>query len=204
MLKIGVTGGIGSGKSTVCNYLKNIGVPVFTSDEVAIDLLNKNSTLKEKVKRKFGREIYKLDRTLDRERLATIVFKDPQALESLNQMVHPVVEKTFINWCELHSKRAYIIKEAAILFETGNYKTLDKVITVFAPQEERIKRAMKRDGVTKEMVMKRVRFQLSDEERNKMADYIIINENKAELLPQIMHIHEMLLNETPIKRRVLN
>ncbi len=196
MLKIGITGGIGSGKSSVCRIIKNFGIPVFTTDDVGRELLNKDKKLIRKVKKIFGEEMYFTDGSLDRERLAAVVFNDPKELERISEMIHPLVQKKFEKWCSQYNKSPYILKEAAILFETGHYHDLDKVIHVFAPKSQRINRVIKRDNTTKEKVEKRMRFQYSDEERNRLADYIVMNEDGIDLLPEVMELHEILLNES--------
>ena len=195
MLKIGITGGIGSGKSTVCNVLRNLGVPVFTSDIIARDLLNTNEDLKIKIRKMFDEDMYTSTGELDRERMAKCVFNNVEELEKLNNLVHPEVAKEFENWCVKHERKPYVIKEAAIIFESGAYRDLDKIVTVFCPKKKRIQRIIDRDNTTKEQVEKRMVFQYSDEERNKLADFIIINDGKEELLPQVMELHEILLNE---------
>jgi dephospho-CoA kinase len=195
MLKIGITGGIGSGKSTVCNILKNLGVPVFTSDDVGKFLLNNDDYLKTQIKKIFDRDMYMSTGRLDRERMAKLVFNNPDELEKLNELVHPKVKAEFDSWCKKNEKRPYVVKEAAILFETGQYRELDKMITVFCPKEERIRRIMKRDSTTKGQIEKRMIQQITDDERNKLADYIIMNDGIEDLLPQVMELHELLLNE---------
>lgn len=195
MLRIGVTGGIGSGKSTICNIFKNLGVPIFTSDEVGKEILSNDESVKQEVMKKFGKDMYNAQGDLDRERLASLVFNDQEALNDLNTIVHPKVSEAFDLWCQEHEKSPYVIKEAAILLESGAYHDLDKIIHVFAPKDERIKRVMKRDGVSEEQVKKRMRFQYSDEERNNLADFIIMNEPNKDMLPQVMELHELLLNE---------
>ncbi|MEQ8908869.1 MAG: dephospho-CoA kinase [Vicingaceae bacterium] len=198
MQKIGVTGGIGSGKSTVCRIFKNLGVPVFIADVEGKKILNSNEKAKKQVINIFGKDMYTATGEIDRKRMAQLVFNDPRELEKLNGIVHPLVSDRFEAWCEEHEHSPYVIKEAAILFESGAYHGLDKVINVFAPKEQRIGRIKKRDDTTKEEVLKRMRFQYSDEERNELSDLIIMNEDgkEEELLPQIMELHEILLNET--------
>jgi dephospho-CoA kinase len=195
MLKIGVTGGIGSGKSTVCRIFKNLGVPVFTSDTVGKVLMDSDSQLKQQIMAEFGKDMYDSSGNLDRQRMANLIFNDNEAMQDLSDMVHPKVKKAFIAWCGQHEKKPYIIQEAAILFESGHYHDMDKIITVFCSQEERIRRVMERDNTNRELVLKRMRFQYSDEERNKLADFIIINEGDEDLLPQVMGLHEIFLNE---------
>lgn len=198
MQKIGVTGGIGSGKSTVCRMFENLGIPVFIADIEGKKILNTNEKAKKKVIKIFGIDMYTAKGEIDRKRMAQLVFNDPQELERLNAIVHPLVAEVFEKWCAKQERCPYVIKEAAILFESGAYHGLDKVINVFAPKEQRIERIIKRDGVTKEEVLKRMRFQYSDEERNNLSDLIIMNEdgNENELLPQVMEMHDLFLNET--------
>jgi dephospho-CoA kinase len=195
MLRIGITGGIGSGKSTVCRILKNLGVPVFTSDEESKKILNNDPTVKKKIRNKFGKDMYTSAGEIDRPRMATLVFNDSKAMETLTGILHPKVEERFEEWCQQFEHRPYVVKEAAILFESGSYHTLDKVVSVFAPKEQRIKRVMLRDSISEEEVKRRMRFQYSDEERNQLADFIILNEDGADLLPQVMEMHEIFLNE---------
>lgn len=195
MLKVGITGGIGSGKSTVCNVLKNLGVPVFTSDDVAKKLLNNDDYLKNDIKKTFDSDMYTSTGSIDRERMAKLVFNNPGELKRLNELVHPRVKAEFDSWCKKNEKKPYVVKEAAILFETGQHKELDKMVTVFCPREERIHRVIARDNATLESIEKRMIHQFSDAERNALADYIIINDGKEDLLPQVMELHELLLNE---------
>jgi dephospho-CoA kinase len=193
MLKVGLTGGIGSGKSTVSQVFINLGVPVFNSDLVARNIVNTNSKAIKKIKSAFGDYLYDSGE-LDRKALAAIVFTNPDALEQLNSIVHPLVGESFNKWCEKHASAPYIIKEAAILFESGAHQNLDRIITVYTKKEERIRRIMARDNVSAEDVEHRMNNQWTDETRNKLADFIIINDDKDKLLPQVMELHEVLLN----------
>lgn len=199
MLKIGVTGGIGSGKSTVCRIFQNLGVKVFYSDIVARELLNTDLELKEVIEERFEKEMYNSDGHLDRQRMSKLVFNNPKALEELSSLVHPRVNIAFDKWLVENEKSPYVLKEAAILFESGNYHDLDKIINVFAPREERIQRVLKRDQVGRDEVERRMRFQYTDKERNDLADFIIVNEDESSLLAQIMELHEILLNENVTK-----
>tara|TARA_B100000965_G_C19537796_1_gene734187 strand:- start:844 stop:1449 length:606 start_codon:yes stop_codon:yes gene_type:complete len=198
MLKIGVTGGMGSGKSTVCNLFRNLGVPIFSSDLKARGLLNTNTDIKKKMKSHFGKDIYLSNGEIDRPRLASIIFSDPNEMEFVTHVVHPEVKLLFKKWHKEYEYTPYVIKEAAILFESGAYHDIDKVITVFAPKEQRINRVIKRDQSRREDILKRMRAQFSDEERNSLADFIIMNEdgNEDQLLPQVMELHDIFLNET--------
>lgn len=198
MLKIGITGGMGSGKSTVCNIFRNLGIPIFTADTEGKELLNKDKITKQKVVEAFGEEMYTSEGEIDRKRMAQLVFSSPKDLEKLNEIVHPRVIERFDQWTKRYLNRPYVIKEAAILFESGSHKNLDKIINVFAPKSQRINRIIKRDDTNREDVERRMRFQYSDEERNELADFIIMNEDGQEmnLLPQVMELHELFLNET--------
>ena len=195
MMKIGITGGIGSGKSTVCGIFKNLGVPVFNSDEAARKLVNENKDVNLALRAAFGDDMFFSDGNLDRKRLAKLVFNNPPELEKLNAIIHPLVYREFNKFCEEHKKAKYVVKEAAILFETKVHQHLDKIINVYAPREMRIERVLKREENTRENIERIMRFQLPDEEKNRLSDYIIVNENIDDLLPQVMEIHEFLLNE---------
>ena len=191
MLKIGITGGIGSGKSTVCRVFSVMGIPVFEADKVARKLMDTDEEIHEKLVRLFGAAVYLPDQTVNRKYLAGIVFKDPSLLTKLNEIVHPVVRKTFFDWCE-KQESPYIIHEAAILFESGFYKMMDKTITVVTSEDERIRRVMKRDGITMELVKERIKNQWSDEERIKLADFVIGNNDDQLIIPQIIEIDKKI------------
>lgn len=191
MLKIGITGGIGSGKSTVCRVFSVLGIPVFEADSVAKKLMITDKGIREKLVNLFGSAVYLPDQTIDRKFLAGIVFKDPSLLAQLNGIVHPVVRKTFFDWCE-KQQSPYIIHEAAILFESGFYKMMDKTITVVTSENERIRRVMKRDGITLELVKERIKNQWSDEERVKLANFVIGNNDDQLIIPQIIEIDKKI------------
>lgn len=191
MLKIGVTGGIGSGKSTVCKVFLALGIPVFEADQIAKSLMNTDQEIYHKLVNLFGPTVYLPDHTVNRKYLAGIVFNNPSLLAQLNAIVHPVVRKTFFDWCD-KQKSPYIIHEAAILFESGFYKMMDKTITVITNENERVQRVMKRDGITLEMVNERIRNQWSDEERIKLADFIIRNNDDELIIPQIIEIDKKI------------
>lgn len=191
MLKIGITGGIGSGKSTVCRVFSALGIPVFEADKIAKDLMNTNEEIREKLLSLFGASVYLPDGVVDRKYLAGIVFNDPSLLEQLNSIVHPVVRQTFFDWCN-KQQSPYIIHEAAILFESGFYKMMDKTIAVVTSESERIQRVMKRDGLTLELVKERIENQWSDEERIKLADFVIGNNDDELIVPQIIEIDKKI------------
>ena len=190
-MKVGITGGIGSGKSTVCRMFALLGIPVFEADKVAKELMNTSPEISEKLIRLFGAAVYLPDHTIDRKYLAGIVFNNPSLLAQLNEVVHPVVRKAFFDWCD-KQKSPYIIHEAAILFESGFYKMMDKTIVVITREEERISRVMKRDGVTLEMVNERIKNQWNDEQRRKLADFIIGNNEDELIIPQVLEIDKKI------------
>lgn len=191
MLKIGITGGIGSGKSTVCRVFAVLGIPVFEADRIAKNLMNTDQEIHEKLVNLFGAPVYLPDQTIDRKYLAGIVFNDPSLLAQLNAIVHPVVRKTFFDWCE-KQRSPYVIQEAAILFESGFYKMLDKTIVVVTDEAERIQRVMKRNDISLELVKERIKNQWSDEERIKLADFVIRNNDDELIIPQIIEIDKKL------------
>ena len=192
MLKIGITGGIGSGKSTACLVFEKLGIPVYNSDKRAKDLMVEDETLIDSIKSTFGKEVYS-GKELNRSVLAGKVFKSKDELEKLNSLVHPAVGRDYKNWLSQYKEEKYTIKEAALLFEAGIYKTLDKVIMVTCPLEERLNRVMKRDGVDRESVLHRIKNQWVEEEKLKLADYFIHNDGSQLLIPQVLKIHKEIL-----------
>ena len=196
MLKVGITGGIGSGKTTVCQIFEKLGVPVYYADQRAKELMEDDSQLRAEIKQEFGDDIYDAEGKLDRKKLAEIVFNNEEKLLKLNGMVHPAVFRDNQSWNEVLAKKGYpyTIKEAALLVETGSYRTLDKLIVVSAPEEDRIKRVMARDGSTEEQVLARIKAQMPEEQKVKYADYIIYNDRIMDLVPEVTKIHIDLLN----------
>ncbi|MFA8434575.1 MAG: dephospho-CoA kinase [Marinifilaceae bacterium] len=193
MLKVGITGGIGSGKSLVCRVFEVLNVPVYYADEEARQLTDQHPEIQTQLKGYFGTDIYSDAATLDRKKLAGIVFHNKTALQRLNSIVHPVVRAHFRDWLEEHRNAPYIIQEAAILYESGLYKKLDKVIVVTAPIDLRIDRVMRRDQVSKEDVLSRINNQMPEEEKVARADFVIQNDEITMLIPQILRIHQALL-----------
>ena len=191
MVKVGITGGIGSGKSTVCKVFAFLGIPVFEADIVAKQLMNSNTEIRTRLINLFGSTVYLPDRTIDRKYLAGIVFNNPPLLAKLSEIVHPVVHKSFDEWCRKQNS-PYIIHESAILFESGFYKLMDKTIVVVANEDERIERVMKRDKMTKELVKQRIKNQLNDEEKIKLADFVIGNNDNELIIPQIVEIDKKI------------
>ena len=196
MLKVGITGGIGSGKTTVCQVFEKLGVPVYYADQRAKELMEDDPELCAEIKREFGDDIYDAEGKLNRKQLADIVFNDEEKLVRLNSLVHPAVFKDNQSWNEVLAKKGYpyTLREAALLVETGSYRTLDKLIVVSAPEEDRIGRVMARDGSTREQVLARIKAQMPEEQKVKYADYIIYNERIMDLVPEVTKIHIDLMS----------
>ena len=186
MIKVGLTGNIGSGKSIVARIFEILGVPVFRADEVAKKILF-DSDVKEILKDKFDKKIF-TGKNINRKALAEIVFKDKESLSFLNSVIHPLVKKSLEQWLDNNKDQKYIIQEAAILFESGFYKEFDKVITVASPENLAIKRVMERDGVGEEEVKSRQKNQWSQERKVEMSDYVIYNDNTKPVIPQVLKI----------------
>ncbi|WP_316842270.1 dephospho-CoA kinase [Pedobacter gandavensis] len=198
MLKIGITGGIGSGKTTVCRVFETLGIPVFYADTVAKQIMVMDPILVQGVKDTFGKESYTAEGLLNNKHIAGIVFNQLAELEKLNQLVHPAVFRAFDKWlAQVSPNVPYILKEAALLFESGSYQMCDRNVLVIAPIETRLQRVMERDGVTEEQVRARMDKQLSDEEKAKMADMLIHNNETDSLITQVMDLHRQFLNITP-------
>ena len=195
MLKVGVTGGIGSGKSTVSRFFSALGVPVYDSDQRAKSLMQYDDTIRSKIKIEFGDNAYHKNE-LNRSYLAEIVFKNESKLKQLNAIVHPVVKTDFINWLSKNSNAKFIIKEAAIMIESGAYKDLDKLIVVNASRNQKIKWIKQRDHLSLDDIENRIQNQLSDEIRNQYADFIIENNSgKMELKQQVLSIYNKLTDQ---------
>jgi dephospho-CoA kinase len=193
MLKIGVTGGIGSGKSTVCSLFKCLEIPVFNADEVGRRVLAEDNNVIEQVQHIFGKEVI-VDGKPDRKKIGEIVFNNSEKLTKLNSIVHPAVRKSFNEWI-IEQTAPYIIHEAAILFETGIYKQLDFTALVTAPEQLRIKRVMQRDGADEVSIVSRMKNQWSDEKKKELANFIIINDDVSPLLSQVMYIHNAIISK---------
>jgi dephospho-CoA kinase len=193
MLKIGITGGIGSGKTTVCKVFQLLGIPVYFADDEAKKLLNTAIEIKTNIINTFGNEVVDANGIIDRKILASKVFNNKENLEKLNGIVHPAVAKHFENWLNENKSAKYILKEAAILFESNAYKAVDKVITVTAPIELKIQRAIQRDNTDRTTIEQRIKNQLSDEEKIKRSHFVIHNDEQQLLIPQIIDIHHKLI-----------
>ncbi len=190
---IGLTGGIGSGKTMIANYIKSVEIPVYIADDEARKLMDNKEVIDE-IGKEFGSQII-TNGKLNRQKLANLVFNNPEKLKLLNNIVHPKVKKHFINWIENHKMHPLLVKEAAILFESGAYKECDVIISVTAPIETRIQRVMERDKTDKESVLKRMQNQWTDEERIAKSDYIIHNLALEDTKNQVDRILDILKNQ---------
>ncbi len=188
MLKIGLTGGIGSGKSTVAKIFETLGIPVYYADAEAKRLMNSNETIKVAIRQHFGEAAYK-NGELDRKYLADIVFNDPGKLELLNALIHPVTINDAEEWMQRQAA-PYSIKEAALLFESGATENLDFIIGVYAPQSLRIKRVMKRDDLAPDEILKRINRQVNEDMKMKLCDFVITNNEQELLIPQVLKLHQ--------------
>ena len=191
MIKVGLTGGIGSGKSTVAAIFEKLNIPVFYADNEAKWILNHDLAVKEQLVALFGSDIYD-NESLNRKKLADIIFNNEDAIRDVNAVVHPAVADRFKSW-SLVQDAPYVLQEAAISFETGGYKRMDKNILVTAPKQLRIERIMNRDNASQEEVESRMANQWDENEKKPLADFVILNDGSEMLLPQIRQIHENLL-----------
>ena len=189
--KLGVTGGIGSGKTSVCRVFSVLSVPVFSADREAQDIMENDEVIKSKINYISGKDLY-ADGSLNRMELAKIIFNDRALLDKVNLLVHPAVFDRFRKWVK-DQTAPYIIMEAAILFESGASKFVDKVATVVAPVEQRIGRVIARNKLSRDQVMERMRNQMDDEMRIKLSDYIINNSENDMIIPPILSIHDDIL-----------
>jgi len=186
-IKVGIAGGIGSGKTIICHVFKVLGIPVYNADLEAKLIMNKSDQVRLAVMQEFGDEAYS-NGVLNRAFLAAQVFNDAAKLAQLNRIVHPAVIQAAEDWADAQTA-PYSLKEASILFESGSYKKVDYSILVTAPIEIRIARVMERDQVTREQVLERMNNQMSDEEKTKLADFVIINDGITPIIPQVMALH---------------
>lgn len=192
MICLGLTGGIGSGKTFVAEVFTQIGIPVYNADKKARELSENSPVIKEKIIQLFGREAYPGDH-LNSRLIGSLVFQDQELLKKLNAIVHPAVEYDFLEWCKGRSSFPYLLKEAAILFETGIYKKLDATILVIAPEKTRIERIKSRDGLEEDQIRQRLENQWSDEEKLKLADFVINNDGRTMILPQVLKVHQTII-----------
>ena len=194
MKKIGLTGGIGSGKSIICDVLKTIGYPVFNSDDEAKLLMVNNQEVIQRIKKIFGNEAY-IGTKLNRPYLASKIFNDEHLKSELNNIVHPAVRKAFDNWSK-NQKSSLVFNEAAILYETGAYKTFDHTVLVTAPEKLRIERVVARDNTTIKEIKQRINNQWKDEVKKTMASYVILNDDINLVIPQVLKMLDTLEKTT--------
>jgi dephospho-CoA kinase len=194
MHKVGITGGIGSGKSIVSKMFLQLGAAVYDADSAAKRLMVTHEHLISQLKQNFGNDIYVDDKTLNRKKLSDLIFADDKNRLLINSLVHPAVASDFDAWCKKQNA-PYVLKEAAILFESGAHVGLSQNICVDAPLELRIARVMHRDNTTREKVLSIIQSQLSDEERKSKCDFVIVNDDETALLPQVLRLHEGFLKK---------
>jgi dephospho-CoA kinase len=192
-VKVGITGGIGSGKSFICTIIEKLGYPVFYSDKEAAKLMNNNPELILKIQELIGLKAY-VDNQINKEEISKFIFKDETNRTKLNRIVHPYVFDSFNKWNSQFSENDIVFNESALLFETGSYSRFDKVILITAPIEKRIDRIKKRDKFSEKEIIKRINSQLADQDKIKLADYVILNDEEELLLPKINNLLQELKN----------
>jgi len=198
MFKIGITGNIGSGKTTVSRFFKILGIPVFYSDTEAKKVMVTDAQLMSDIKEHFGADAYFADGSLNRKLIAGVVFNNEAELQKLNSLVHPAVFRAFDQWILQYPNAPYVLKEAAVLFESGSYKDCDYTIIVTAPNGMRIARVMQRDGITEAEAQSREAKQMPQEKKQEMASFTITNDNTKLVIPQALAIHQELMAHTGI------
>lgn len=197
MLQIGITGGIGSGKTLVCTIFEKLGIPVYNADQHAKSIMNNDFFLKEQIIKYFGTTAYTSENTLNNVFLAKEVFNDSEKLSVLNSLVHPLVSAHFQQWVQAHLDFQYVIKEAALLVENGSYTQLNKLVVVTAPEEVRIERVLLRDKHrTFEQVQAIIQKQLPEEKKIAVADYVVINDDKNMVIQQVLALHKIFTKTT--------
>jgi len=191
MLRLGITGGIGSGKSTVCQIFQSLGVPVYNADARAKYLVANNKALQAELTASFGEETF-INGEYNRTYIAGIVFADKFQLEKINNIIHPYVLADWDSFCQQYAHLPYIVKEAAIMLETDSKNSIDQVALVYAPQNVRLERVVKRDGSDPEQVKARMAMQMPEEEKLKLADHVICNDQEHSLIEQVLSLHKQL------------
>lgn len=197
MMVVGVTGGIGSGKSVVCRVFNVLGIPVYNADTAAKELYDKYPELVQRIRSEFTEAVLDKNGKINTKAVAELVFSDQEKLKKLNALVHPMVAFDFENWLETHRGFPYVLKEAAILFESGAYTSCDKVITVVSSPELRIARLKSRDKRSRMEIEQIMSHQISDEERISRSDFVIYNDEKQMVIPQVLKVHEALIKSSP-------
>ncbi|MFM8741642.1 MAG: dephospho-CoA kinase [Cytophagales bacterium] len=199
-LQIGITGGIGSGKSLVCKIFSCLGIPVYDADSRAKSIMTTDGIVMEQIKTEFGSLSYNSDGTLNRSYLSQTVFNDAAKLKKLNELVHPRVALDAQQWVATHRDQKYVLREAALLFESGSYQLMDKIVVVTAPETLRVTRVLTRDSHrTTEDVVKIIRNQMDEKEKISRADFVLVNDETELLVPQVvkMHQHFLMLADSP-------
>jgi dephospho-CoA kinase len=194
-IQLGITGGIGSGKSIICKIIEVLGIPVFYADAESKMLLETNPDIIRKVKELFGEGSYTSSGLPDRKYLSGVVFNNPDQLNKLNALLHPAVQQHYRNWVKQHEDKDMVAKEAAIMFESGSYKDMDFVIAVSSPQEVRIRRVMERDRKTENDILKIISRQLPEEEVIKRSDFVIVNDDRQLVIPRVLEIIDQIKNK---------
>ena len=194
MIKVGITGGIGSGKSTICSLFSMLGIPVYISDIKAFQLMTGNGAVITALEKTFGKDIYLTDGALNKQKLTKLVFDSPDTRQKINAIVHPAVAKDFQEWSNQQPlSTPYIIQESALLFETGQWKNLDVIITVTCPIQERIERIMKRDNCSEIEAKKKIESQMPVEEKVAQSTFVIESSFKTLVLEKTLHIHNQII-----------
>lgn len=197
MLKVGITGGIGSGKTTVCKIFEQLGIPIYYADDRAKLLMTEDPELVSQIKLLFGESAYSKGK-LNRPFIANIVFNDPEKLSQLNALVHPAVAKDGERWHLAQKNAPYTLKEAALLYEAGSYRQLDRMICVVAPEDLRIKRVMQRDQVDQAAVEARMNKQWPQSQKARLSDFLVYNDGSEFLIQQVLRIHHKLLAQNAL------
>lgn len=198
IFRLGITGGIGSGKTSVCKVFEMLGIPVFSADPVARDIMDHDERIIDNINAIIGRDLYR-NGGLDRAVLANLIFNDHELLKKVNSIVHPEVFRRFDEWVT-GQVAPYVIMEAAILFESGAAEKVDRVLTVTAPVEERIARVMHRNNLSREQVLERINNQMPDDERIRLSDYVISNSERDMIIPVILEIHNKIISLVEINK----
>ncbi len=193
MKHIGLTGNIGSGKTTVSNIFRVLGVPVYCADEKAKSFLETHESI-EQIRHCFGVDYISVDGLPNRQKIASLVFNDQAKLKKLEAIIHPQVRNDFVKWASQQSVCDYVIMEAAILFETGQAEKFDQIVLVTAPEQKRLQRVCKRDGVSRGQVLQRMRNQWNEEVKIPLSDYVIVNDEKNMLIPQVQNVHKAIID----------
>jgi len=196
MLKIGITGNIGSGKTTVSKIFEVLGIPVFYADDEAKKVMVNDAILIDELKQAFGAQSYFEDGSLNRKHIASIVFNNEAELKKLNAIVHPAVFRAFDSWVPRFKNAPYVLKEAALLFESSSYKMCDKSIMVTAPLELRIERVMLRDGFSRDEILNREARQFSEKKKLQLANYAVKNDNTELVIPQVLALHNLFISSS--------